>query len=55
MEEEYSNLMSSSTWELVPRSRSANVVTDKWIFKHKFKANGTLERYKAHWVLHGFT
>jgi hypothetical protein len=26
-------------------------VTDKWIFKHKFKANGTLERYMTHWVL----
>jgi hypothetical protein len=27
-----------------------NVVTNKWIFKHKFKANGTLDRYKACWV-----
>jgi len=31
------------------------VVIGKWIFKHKFKADGSLERYKAHWVLRGFT
>jgi hypothetical protein len=39
----------------VPRPRQANVVTRKWIFKHKFSADGTLERYKARWVLRGFT
>jgi len=31
------------------------VVTGKWIFKHKFNADGSLERYKARWVLRGFT
>jgi hypothetical protein len=33
---------------LVLRPRGANVVTDKWIFKRKFKTDETLERYKAH-------
>jgi hypothetical protein len=51
MEEEYAALMSNDTWDLVPRSHDANVVTYKWIFKHKFKAYRTLERYKARWVL----
>jgi hypothetical protein len=36
-------------------SPQANVVTGKWIFKHKFSADGTLEWYKARWVLQGFT
>jgi len=30
-------------------------VSGKWVFKHKFKADGTLERYKTRWVLRGFT
>jgi hypothetical protein len=47
MEQEYISPMSNGTWDLVLRPRGANVVTDKWIFKHKFKADGTLERYKA--------
>jgi hypothetical protein len=55
MEEEYAALMSNCTCDLVPRPRGANVVTGKWIFKHMFKADGTLERYKACWVLCEFT
>jgi len=31
------------------------VVTGKWIWTHKRRADGTLERYKARWVLRGFT
>jgi hypothetical protein len=40
---------------LVLHPHGVNVVTGKWIFKHKFNADGTLERYKARWVLRGFT
>jgi hypothetical protein len=38
----------------LPPPRS-NVIIGKWIFKHKFNFDGTLERYKARWVFHGFT
>jgi hypothetical protein len=55
MEEEYVALMSNGTWDLVPRPHDTNVVTDKWIFKYKFKSDRTLERSKAHSVLRGFT
>jgi hypothetical protein len=53
--EEYEALLSNNTWDLVPRLSGANVVTGKWIFKHKLKAGGSLERYKARWVFRGFT
>jgi hypothetical protein len=48
MVEEYSTLKSNDTYDLVPCPHGANVVTGKWIFKHKFKVDGALERYKAH-------
>jgi hypothetical protein len=32
-------LSSNNTWNLVPPPPKANVVTDKWIFKHKLKAD----------------
>jgi hypothetical protein len=47
MEEEFAALITNSTCDLVPRPIGSNVVTDKWIFKHKFNSDGFLERYKA--------
>jgi hypothetical protein len=47
MEEEYKALLSNNTWHMVPQSSGATIVTCKWIFMHKFKADGTLDWYKA--------
>jgi hypothetical protein len=55
MEEEYGTLISNGTWELISRPHGSNVVTGKWVFMHKLRADGTLDRYKACWVLRGFT
>jgi hypothetical protein len=55
MEDGYGALMSNGTWNLVPRPQGSNVVTGEWVFTHKFRADGTFDRYKARWVLQGFT
>jgi hypothetical protein len=55
MEDEYGALMSNGNWELVSRPRDSNIVTGKWIFTHKLRADGSFDRYKARWVLRGFT
>jgi hypothetical protein len=31
------------------------MVTDKWLFRHKLTSDGSLDSYKARWVLRGFT
>jgi hypothetical protein len=47
MEEEYAALLANQTWDLVPQPQGSNVVTGMWIWTHKRRADGTLERYKA--------
>jgi hypothetical protein len=55
MREEFAALVGNGTWELVPRPPRAHLITGKWVFRHKTRANGSLERYKARWVVNGFT
>nr|GEW59564.1 ribonuclease H-like domain-containing protein [Tanacetum cinerariifolium] len=51
MLDEYNALITNRTWVLVPRPTNVNVVRSMWLFKHKFKADGSLSRYKVRLVV----
>ncbi|KAF5820342.1 putative RNA-directed DNA polymerase [Helianthus annuus] len=53
MQAEFTALQVNDTWELVPRPQDRPVIRCMWLFRHKFKADGTLERYKARLVVNG--
>jgi hypothetical protein len=55
MEEEYAALLANHTWDLVQRPPGTNMVTGKWLFRHKLTLDGSLDCYNARWVLRGFT
>lgn len=55
MQEEFDALQANETWTLIPRPSGINLMTSKWVYWHKLHLDGTLNRYKACWVLRGFT
>jgi hypothetical protein len=51
MEEEYVALLAIHTWDMVSCPLGTNMVTSKWLFRQKLTSDGSLDRYKACWVL----
>ena len=54
MDAEFQALQRNKTWDLVPYNEDMNVVHNKWVFRVKYKADGTVERLKARLVAKGF-
>ncbi|RVX09258.1 Retrovirus-related Pol polyprotein from transposon RE1 [Vitis vinifera] len=54
MKTEYVALLTNSTWTLVPKPVNKCIIGCKWIYKLKLKANGSVDRFKAHLVAKGF-
>ncbi|KAJ0494958.1 putative RNA-directed DNA polymerase [Helianthus annuus] len=55
MHDELTALRNNDTWDLVQRPAHLNVVGSKWIYRIKYKADGSVDRYKARLVAQGFT
>ena len=55
MDEEMRALEKNQTWDIVELPKGKKTVGCKWIFNVKYKANGTLERYKARLVAKEYT
>ena len=43
------------TWTLTPLPASKKPIGCKWVYKIKYKVDGSIERYKARLVAKGFT
>lgn len=51
---EMESILQSHTWELVDLPSGDKPLGCKWIFKKKFKADGSIDKYKARLVAKGF-
>ncbi|CAI7822384.1 unnamed protein product [Closterium sp. NIES-53] len=56
MDKELKALQERNTWKVVPIgvARNKTVLTGKWVFRVKTKADGTIDKFKARWVVRGF-
>jgi hypothetical protein len=55
MLQELTALTRNHTWELVPRPAQTNILKNKWLFRIKRNADGSVEHYKARLMAKGFT
>jgi hypothetical protein len=55
MMEEYASIMENDVWEVVLRPKDKNVVGSKWIYKVKHATDGSMEKYKSHFMAKGFS
>ena len=55
MHEELQALDANHTWSIVSLPKNKKVVGSRWVYKIKFKTDGSIERHKARLVTQGFT
>eukprot|EP00253_Pinus_taeda_P036717 PITA_36717 len=54
MQKEYDALIKNDTWKLVDRPFGTKTIGCKWVYKDKYKADGSLDKHKARLVAKGF-
>lgn len=55
MVKEYSSIIKNDVWDIVPRPKGKSVVSSKWIYKIKHVSDDNVEKYKARFVVRGFS
>ncbi|KAH9309923.1 hypothetical protein KI387_037834, partial [Taxus chinensis] len=54
MDSEYRSVMKNNTWQLVDLPPGKKPIGCRWIFKTKYKSDGTIDKYKARLVAKGY-
>ncbi|KAL5571977.1 hypothetical protein UlMin_021574 [Ulmus minor] len=54
MDKEYAALVKNNTWDLVDSPTDVNIIGCKWVFKIKYKTDGSIDRHKARLVAKGY-
>jgi hypothetical protein len=54
-DDEIQSLNENETWDLVDMPSGRKPIGTKWVFKRKYKSDGSLERYKVRLVCTGYS
>ena len=46
MEVEFNSLVKNGIWDLVSLPKGKDVISTKWVYKTKYKSNGTIDKHK---------
>eukprot|EP00249_Psilotum_nudum_P004748 c18249_g1_i1 orf=2-607(-) len=55
MQSEYDSIIKNNTWELVEKPTNRKIIGTKWIWKVKYRSDGTLDKFKARLVAQGYS
>jgi len=55
MQDELNALATNNTWTITSVPPDKTAIGCRWIYKIKYKSNGTIDRYKARLVAKGYT
>jgi hypothetical protein len=52
---EYTYIMKNDVWDIVPRLERKLIVSSKWLYNIKHVADGSIEKFKARFVVTSFS
>lgn len=52
---EYQSLIENNTWEIVDKPKDRKLLKNKWVFTKKHNEKGDVVRYKARFVIKGYS
>ena len=55
MVDKYESTVCNSVWDVVLRLKNKSIVSSYWVYKVKKVIDGSVEKYKARFVSHGFS
>nr|QBH67450.1 hypothetical protein UE_1384 [Ustilago esculenta] len=55
IQKELNSHQENNTWTIVNTPDNANIIGSQWVFKVKWKGDGTIDKYKARLVAQGYT
>ena len=55
MEKDITALLDNNTWEIVLLPHGKKPIDCRWVYKVKYRADGSIERLKARLVIKGYT